>query len=310
MEIKEINRDGTTLLQMNNGILEVETAPEVGGKITCIRDLKTGHQFLWSNHNLPLRRLPVGSEYDPCFYGGIDELLPNDIPEEIDGILFPDHGELWTMELEHRLKESSIILRGKLPLSGLSYCREMELSSDKPEIILRYRIESPTGRQKKFLWKLHAALEIEPGDEIICPAKTAVVADPEWSRWTNHEPFSWPNIEGQRADLIPPKGTDVDFLYLYDLTEGYMGWRRPKSGLTFAYRFDSAVFPYCWYFASYGGFYQHYTAVLEPCTTMPCSVREASALRQCSVLEPGEVLETTVRLYAGSETQLAKCWEK
>jgi hypothetical protein len=40
--------------------------------------------------------LERGADYDSNFYGGIDELIPNDIPENIDGIDDPDHGELWT----------------------------------------------------------------------------------------------------------------------------------------------------------------------------------------------------------------------
>ncbi len=307
MEIREIKREGVTLLQMNNGCLEVETAPGVGGKITGVKDLKTGYQFLWTNPGLPLKRLPVGSEYDPNFYGGIDELLPNDVPEEINGVSSPDHGELWTLPLEYGVTEKGIALWGELPLSGLRYRREMELSPDGPELLLRYRIENPTNMRKKFLWKFHAALEIEPGDEIVCPAKTAVAADPQWSRFGRAEPCAWPLIEGNRADVIPPKGSETEFLYLYDLAEGYMGLRRPRTVMAFSCRFDTRVLPYCWYFASYGGFCHHYTAVLEPCTTMPCSVREAAKLRQCSVLEAGDTLETEVRLFAGAEAQVAPC---
>ena len=78
-----------------------------------------------------------------------------------------------------------------------------------------------------------------------------------------------------------------------------MAWRSGASDLMFEYRFDTGVFPYAWYFASYGGFDGHYVAILEPCTTMPLSVNEAAPLGQCSVLEAGQALDTGITIYVG-----------
>lgn len=305
MRIEEYKQDSTKVIRLTGAHLEVEVAPEIGGRITNIRSLKAGHQFLWKNPALSLEKRPDGSAYDPNFYGGIDELIPNDMPEDLDGVFLPDHGELWTHALDCEVLENGLSLSGTLPLCGLQYRRSIILCEDAPGIALEYTITNPTAEVKKFLWKFHAALAIEPGDEILCPAKTAKVADPAYSRWTDFRPFHWPEIEGARADLIPPKDGTTDFLYLSELTEGYMGWRRGDE-LAFLYRFDPAVFPYCWYFASYGGFLGHYTAVLEPCTAMPMSVKEAAALQQCSVLKAGETLTTTVHIYAGTGEQLKK----
>jgi len=105
------------------------------------------------------------------------------------------------------------------------------------------------------------------------------------------------------ANVIPAPDGTVDFFYLFGMTAGQMTWRRPGNGLKFAYHFDLGVFPYAWLFASYGGFNGHYTVILEPCTTMPISVKEAAAKRQCSVLKPDETLETRVTIRAGSTRQ-------
>jgi hypothetical protein len=123
--------------------------------------------------------------------------------------------------------------------------------------------------------------------------------DPAWSRFTTTAPFAWPNIEGRAANIVPPRNGTMDFFYLSDLAAGETFWRRPDAGLKFGYNFDSNVFPYSWLFASYGGFLGHYTIILEPCTCMPMSVNEAAAKQQCSRLNPGQVLETNVSLYAG-----------
>ena len=296
---KGLSIDGTPIVRMESGHLRVDVASGVGGKVVSVFHKASEYEFVWHNVNLKLELLPPHSEYDPNFYGGIDELLPNDIPETINGVECPDHGELWTMALDYRVDGEALVLTGNLPLFGLQYERRMTLRPDGPYIDLDYRLENVTDRRREFLWKLHAALNIEPGDQIECPARTAQVPDLEWSRWHTVEPFNWPNIEGQRADLVPPQDGTMDFLYLYDLEAGRIALKSASKGLTFAYTFDTDVFPYTWLFASYGGFDDHYMAILEPCTTMPIVVNEAAELGQCSTLEAGEKIETRVTIYAG-----------
>lgn len=91
----------------------------------------------------------------------------------------------------------------------------------------------------------------------------------------------------------------MDFLYLYNLENGRIAWESSRRGVTFVYKFDKEVLPYAWLFASFGGFDEHYMAILEPCTTMPITVNEAIKLGQCSRLEAGEAIDTRVSIYAG-----------
>lgn len=294
--------DGIPIVRLMSDALRVDVAPGVGGRIVSIVDRSSGYEFLWRNAALPLASLPAGSEYDPHFYGGVDELLPNDIPEAINGVTCPDHGELWTTPLSWEMQGERLCLRGHLPRFGLDYERVMSLRDHGPWIDFDYRLSNPTRSERCFLWKLHAALNICAGDLIVCPARKAQVVDPAWSRHAVLEPFAWPVIEHQRADLIPERDGTVDFYYLFDLAAGRIAWQRPVPGLEFGYRFDSRVFPYAWLFASYGGFNGHYTAILEPCTAMPLSVNEAAAKAQCTRLGPGQTLETRVSIYAGPST--------
>lgn len=293
--------DGVPIVRMESNWLRADIAPGVGGRIISLMEMASGYEFLWRNPKLPLRPLPTGSEYDPNFYGGIDELLPNDIPEMINGVSCPDHGELWTTPLEWIGEDQKLKLKGTLPQFGLRYEREMSLRTDCPCLDLKYRISNLTSQPRQFLWKLHAALAVQAGDTIDCPARKAQVVDLAWSRYHSLEPFDWPRIEGQEANRVPPPGGSVDFFYLFDLAHGEMGWRRPSQGLRFACQFDRRVFPYAWMFASYGGFNGHYTVILEPCTAMPISVNEAAAEKQCSFLQPGGALETQVSIWAGRD---------
>ncbi len=299
---ENLKLDGEPVVCLESAHLQMDVAPGVGGRIVSLRELASGHEFLWRNRSLSLQRLPAGSEYDPNFFGGIDELLPNDLPEVIDGVNCPDHGELWTTPLEWEAAGQGLKLRATLPLTGLCYEREVALRPDQSAVEMAYRLSNPTPRPRHFLWKLHAALAVADGDVIECPARKGQVVDLAWSRFHTLAPFDWPRLEGRVTNVVPPPEGTVDFFYLFDLQEGILTWRRPGQGLRFAYEFDRKVFPFAWLFASYGGFNGHYTVILEPCTTMPISVNDAAARNQCSLLQPGEALETRVVIRAGRDT--------
>ena len=288
-----------------NDHLKYELAPAAGGKIVSIFNKPLRKEFLWTQENLSLQRLAPGTEYDSHFYGGMDELLPNDIPEKIDGIDYPDHGELWTMSMEHMVSKQSLSVSGKLNLSGLFYKKIIRLDNSAPVLYLDYLIRNESDSVKKFLWKLHPALRIEAGDELISSAQWARVVDPAYSRFSNLEIFRWPWIEGTNASRVPGKGKDIDFFFLWGAGNPEMNLASGDGQYLFSIQYDQAIFPFQWYFASYGGFMDHYTAVLEPCSCMPLSVNEAANLGQCSILRPGEEMKTTVRIFAGSNNSAA-----
>ena len=296
---QDLRLDGLPIVRLESEHLQVDVAPDAGGRVVRVIDKLSGYDFLWRNRSLPLERKPAGSEYDPNFYGGIDELLPNDLPESINAVNCPDHGELWTLPLTPEISGESLTLRGHLPMFGLDYERRMRLRNDSPWIDFDYRVSNPTSRPRDFLWKLHAAVQVQEGDFIDCPARRAQIVDPAWSRFKTTEPFQWPQLEGRLANVVPAQSGEMDFFYLFDLEKGEMFWRRPTAGLKFGYQFDARVFPYAWLFASWGGFLGHYIIILEPCTAMPMSVNQAAARRQCSRIESGEAIETKVSLYAG-----------
>ena len=293
----------SSLLRIENKHLQVDIFPKGGGKLTSIYNKELGREFLWKNEALNLQNYATGTEYDPVFYGGVDELLPNDIPENVDGMEFPDHGELWTQPLTATCMDNCVTLKGLLPVSKLNYQKSIRLDDDGPFIHMSYTISNENTQPVKFLWKLHAALKIKEGDRVLCRAGKGQVVDPEYSRYKQTTPFKWPFLEQNDVSLIPQKNNTMDFYYLYELENGEVGLTT-KEETYFGYRFDKQVFPYVWLFASYGGFMDHYTAVLEPCTTMPLSVNDAAGLGQTMILQPGESVSTQVTIIASSLTNI------
>ncbi|RQP19201.1 MAG: hypothetical protein EAS52_03050 [Parapedobacter sp.] len=297
--------NGLEVLSGENNDIRFEMVPALGGKLTSVFNKKLQKEFLWHNRGLALAENSAGDDYDSNFWGGIDELLPNDIPEIVDGIDYPDHGELWTTRLEYTLADDHVSVFGQLPKSNLFYAKTVSLLEGSG-IKLEYQIVNRAERRRHFLWKFHAALHIEPGDRLESPAIKARVVYPQSSRFGNQDEFNWPMIEGMDAALVPAKDNTMDFFYLYDLPESHMSLVSDEGNHRFTYRYDGAIFPYQWYFASYGQFRNHYTAILEPASAMPVSVNEAAALGQCSMLEPGEALHTVVTIHAGATNEINK----
>lgn len=287
------------ILTLEASHIKTEIAPELGGKILSVFNKHLQKDFLWNNKNLKLNILQPGDDYDANFWGGIDELIPNDLPETIDSIPYPDHGELWTTPLDYVLKEDKISMFGKLKLSGLNYQKDVYLDKKAPIIHLRYKIKNETNTKRYFLWKLHAALVIEEGDKLVTDAKNARVVDLDYSRFSSLNEFKWPIIEGVDASIVPRKNNAIDFFYLYDIVHSEMKLLNTKNNHSFKFNYDNRVFPFQWYFASYGGFLDHYTAILEPSSSMPMSVNSAKEVGKSMVLEPNEEINTYVSIYAG-----------
>lgn len=299
MEITNHKINGIEVFVVENGFLKCALVPALGGKFISVFNKSLQKEFLWTNENLPLAVNAYGAEYDPNFFGGIDELIPNDIPETIDGIDYPDHGELWTTALDYRIENNRLILSGLLPKSKLFYSKTLSFDDDQPRVRLDYSISNTSSTVKHFLWKLHAALQIKEEDKLVSSSTKARIVDPEYSRFSDRREFSWPIIEEMDASVVPARNNSMDFFFLYDTPVSVMTMLSNKGKHEFSYTYDKQVFPYQWYFASYGGFLNHYTAILEPCTAMPLSVNEAKAMAQCTVLQPGESLETAVSIFAG-----------
>ncbi len=299
MIISNNNINGVEVLIGENKHIKFVLAPALGGKILSVFNKELDKEFLWSNKNLHIQTYPQGSDYDANFWGGIDELIPNDIPENVDGNQYPDHGELWTTALDYEVHNQRISVFGLLKISGLYYKKTITLKEDSPEIVLEYTIKNTSAETRHFMWKLHAALAITQGDKLISSARKAKVVYPENSSYKSNHEFRWPIIDDCDASIVPPINDTLDFFYLYDIPKSEMHFIDANRTSQFSYYYDQNVFPYQWYFASYGKFLKHYTAILEPSSSMPVSVQESMAAKQCSILGIGEELNTVVTIYAG-----------
>ncbi|MCC6483406.1 MAG: DUF5107 domain-containing protein [Armatimonadetes bacterium] len=297
---KEQQPNRTEVVRLESEFLVVEVAPSIGGRITSITEKKTNYQFLWRNDALPLEAHPPGTAYDPVFWGGVDEILPSDVSETVDGENLPDHGELWTTSLSYSVVDDTLVTEADLPVSGLRYKKTVSLRPDSFHCDLDYELVNVSDRAVQFQWRIHAPLKVKPGDRILCPASRARVAELSHSRFQDDSPFDWPILSTQPVNVVPEMGDEIDSFHLWDLAVGVMSWHNAAETLSFGLTFDTDVFPYGYVFASYGGFQGGEFVILEPSAASALSLNEAIQKQECATLAPGEQLETRVAIYAGT----------
>ncbi len=301
--------NGVQALVLENDRLRVVVLPELGGKIWQVTNLRAGRDLLWQNPRLKPGPVGFGSSYDDQFFGGWDELFPNDVPEEIAGEPFPDHGELWATPWTWRVDEDGperirITMSLATPISACRITKTLTLVAGEPRLRLSWRIANQSGRDVPYLWKQHVAVPVGEPAVLTMGARSMYVegfgnprAGGEGSR------YEWPHLvddAGTSHDMrptLPPDSRVAEFQYATELEDGWCAVTY-ADGSGIGLVFDKSVFRSCWTFASYGGWRAHEVLVLEPCTGYPVSVSDGLSAGTHQVLPAGGALETELVMVA------------
>lgn len=295
------------LFTLTNQALEITVRPERGGRIDQIHDRRNGRDWLWHPPGYDAARDPVphyGDSFDALWSGGMEEMFPNDGAVRIDGRDLPDHGEWWSAQWQvEECAEQLIRLRYACVSVPVVVEKRIVLDPVSARLSIRWRLHNTSIAVVPFMLKLHPALRLEAGDEVLMPDCDIEPVDPGFSRLVGQPGLTrWPlarDADGAavRLDRIP--GTDSglrEFVYASGLAAGWCGWRHAGSGATLQLRFAQDDFPVVWLFYSCGGFNGHQVAMLEPCTSKPWDLREAIRVGTAARLEAGETRDIEVVL--------------
>ena len=302
--LRRVVEDGREVWRLDNGRVRADVLPVLGGRIWSLVDLDRKTEWIWHNPKVPLAAPAPGASYDDSWAGGWEELFPNDAAGDFDGKALPDHGEWWSRSWTADAIEdtaSRVVLRLRLETKSVAASCEkfITLEAGAKAVRVRYRIENRGKTTLRFMLKQHLAVAARPGDRLELPGGTVHTVDPSFStHLSDAGPFEWPvgtDRDGRPSDIsvLPPAGKDREFVYVADLPEGWAGLRR-ADGSALRMRFDSKIFPHCWFFMDFGGWRGYYTVVVEPCTNWPKDLAAAAAAGRCATLPPGGVLETAV----------------
>ncbi len=303
---------GMETIILENTFLKAIILPELGAKILHLVHKPSDTEILWRNYRLVPRPLPFGAGYDDNFFGGWDELFPNDEPVNINGEEYADHGELWCQPWKYIIEEltdthATVHLWCFGSVTPTRVDKWITITADRPVLKFRHKITNHGSTPIDFLWKLHPACAISPNHRIDFPACTILQTDEDFNNLIGEDRFSWPSCRGKQggtADLrqIPPpeSGTTL-FVYGINISDGWCAMTDTAKKVGFGLVFPKDIFTSIWLFASYGGWRGNYVAVIEPCTAYPFNLTEAIKTGNCAHLDRHSELEceTEAVLYDG-----------
>lgn len=296
--------NGLKVVALENELLHLTILPEAGARIWQIRYKPLNADLLWNNPQVAPSRQPLFASYDDTWSGGWDELFPNDEAGEIEGVSYPDHGELWSGEwtATEVTDDTGPAVRQEFrtPISEFKAEKTIRLLPGRSVIEVEYRLTNLSAHFFPFLLKLHPAFAVSAAHRIDFPAMR-VVREVGFEGSLDEAPtsFEWPFAAcGDRiVDLrqVPDVSSKaLHFFYGTEMASGWCGITNRANRLATALRFDPEVFSSCWLFATYGGWRDLNVSVLEPATGYPYHMKTMMESGRARQLAPGESLSTRV----------------
>jgi galactose mutarotase-like enzyme len=293
--------------------LRVTVVPELGGKVLELVDKAADRDLLWHNPRTPPRKAPFGAHFDDWWTGGWDEIFPTGDVARLHGEPLPYMGELWSVPwsaMDISSEEGTVAMTavGTGTIAPARLERTLELRADEPVLRIRYRLTNLDVRPLPFLWGIHPCFAVTPAHRIDLPAARMLVgvsSDPRMGEVGTA--YEWPSqpagAESVRdaRQVLPPSAAVFGGHWATDLEDGWWALTDGASRRGIALSFPRDVFPHAWLWQVYGGWRGHHHLCLEPWTSHPMQLEEATEAGRARTLEAGATLEAELAfvLYEG-----------
>lgn len=312
--VQEVTRRGFPTLCIETAQVAMEIIPALGAKVISLRYRPGGREFLWRHPDRPLRAVAYGTAFDQADISGWDECFPSiaETPYPLapwQGILVPDHGELWTLPWQWEVDGTALRMWTYSVRFGYRFERIFDF--DERSIAVSYRVDNPTSFDLHALWSMHPFFQVTPSSRVLLPPGVGVRV--EISTGERIGPFlseaPWPvahdHQTGRPVDLSimgPPQPT-TEKLYSTLLLEGWAALYHPDDEHFVAFTFDPSDIPFVGVCQIRGGWPAQgkpaYTVLLEPCTGWPDRLDLAVAHGTARVIPAGKSRQWQVQLHLG-----------
>lgn len=266
-------------LLLENDLLQVHISPAFGGKITSLRSVRTGEEFLLP----PLKsyqRVSASAKFSEGDGGGFDECLPSVAAcESVAGEpAVPDHGDLWRLMWHVHSEHTPVLLHADAVTRPLRLTRQAKLEG--PSLILEYELINLSDVPATWLWSAHPLLRVDMGDRIVLPGKVEelLVEYSATDLFASTSSVTWPvarSTSGLSVDLSKVGAKDGVTAYKFFARMDKSGWAalyRKRLGQGLVLRFDPSIVPFVGLWICSGawpaaGAEKQYTVALEPTTS-------------------------------------------
>lgn len=325
---------GLRTVVLENEVLRVVVLVDKGADVYQLVHKPTDTDFMWRSPwgvRDPSRftatsGAPTETWLD-LYEGGWQTVLPGGgFPSRYSGAELGLHAEVNTMPwdcaiLEDTPERVSIRCWVRTYRTPFFFEKTLTLSAGSPVLEIDARLTNEGEEAAHCVWGEHIAI----GSPFL--SEDCVIDLPGGLLMTHpkdHHPNTrlkpgvkgpWPWTEakdGSRVDAgkVPPKATrSYDMAYVTDMPEGWYAVTNQRTGLGFGLRFPTEVFPYLWFWQSYGGGFGYpwygrtYNVGLEPFSSytnegLAQAVENGTALR----LEPAGQVEAALKaiVYTGA----------
>lgn len=277
---KETRQAGLQLFELGNDLVKIVVSPGEGGKIRHLVNLQTGRDYCWQMPDPPGGLRKPGMDYTQADCTGIDDCLPTIAPCRWNGRDLPDHGEIWTGQMETEWiarSEDCVALRTSLdlPFSAMRFERVVSVSEGASIIKLHYALRSTGEKDQDYIWALHPLMAFRAGEQLVLPSVQRIITDASAANTPLEgfgREFDWP-VAADGLDLSKLKVGDDEKgcvkVFSGKMQAGWAALHDSRRGDLLAFLFDPSVLPYVGVWINRGGWggYQH--VAIEPTNGRP-----------------------------------------
>lgn len=306
--ITHTTADGFATVQIQNEALTITLIPELGGKISSLRDRRSGREWLWRHPRMAYQRVAHGATYTTVAdTGGWDECFPTVAPcaypaPPWHGAALQDHGELWSQPADLHIDEAaeSITVHTGWQGVALPYVFQRSITiGDAAMLRFSYAATNHSDDALHAIWSAHPLLAIEPGMRLEIPASA------RFNRWAAVPPdllakdrgIAYPltaRVGERMIDLtaLPDSSAAIALKLWSDPLPPGAGWAtlHARDG-ALRMRWDTARLPQIAFWMNLGawagdGGTPYYNLGLEPCIGAQDSLADAFADHRLTMALP------------------------
>lgn len=292
--IDRIRVENFDAIHVQTGTLAITIVPELGGKVSSLRDRRTQREWLWRHPRYPYKRVPHGSSYvAEADTGGWDECFPSVAAcaypsEPWKDAAIQDHGELWSQVPEFEIQEHGETVTLQTHWQGVvlpyTFRRTITLNDHSSVIHSDYQVLNPSDQPIQFVWCVHPLLAIEPEMKLHLPSSArfnvASVFPPELVSTDKDLQYPLP-AAGLNLPALPETNAGRAIKIWSDPLPADAGWAtlRARDG-ELQMRWEVSLLPQLAAWMNFGawaadGGTPYYNLGLEPCIGAQDSLNDA-----------------------------------
>jgi galactose mutarotase-like enzyme len=280
-------------LTLSNDLIACTVVPDLGAKLTSLRDLRSDREWLWTNTRIARRQVGIDESYvAKADSGGWDECFPSVSPcvyplAPWEGSVIADHGELWSQRARVTTgsgKADTPTITTTIAGVALPYTfsRTLRLDAERATLRLDYDLRNESADDLAFIWSAHPLIPLEEGMSVRLPEGAQVNLNGGGRGGNVPGPgrYPWPlQSDGFDLTTLPSPNAGLSCkLWSEPLAEGWVELASRTGTLRFA--FDPALVPQIGLWINAGGWAgdggaPYSNLGLEPCLGAQDSLADA-----------------------------------